>query len=837
MPVYLGSQKIKNVTTSFSTPGGGINTDDATLTSGAQLVSNITAYSQGKKITGTAAERTAASLSSSGNVVTVPSGFYSETVTKEIAKQALPTPTVSINDTGLVTAAVSLGSAGYVDASNTSKTMQLETQSSGTFTPTTSEQVIVPARKYTTGPVIMGAISTEEKTITSNGTYTPTDGSYFSSVFVNIPSEGWTTQKKTATPSLTEQTITPDDGYDGLSEVTVKAISVQDKIITPTTTQQTIIPDSGYNGLASVTINAINNQSKTITPNENAQTVKPDTGYQGLSQVTVQAISLQNKEVEPATIVQTIQPDTGYTGLKSVTINAIDVSEKTISSNGTYSPADGTYYSKITVNVPKEDYSSQEKTVSPSTVSQIITPDAGYDGLSKVTVSAATLQDKIVTPTTSKQTVSADSGYYGLGSVDVGAISTETKTVTANGTYSPTSGKYFSSVTVNVPSDTFTTQTKTVAPSTSEQTVTPDTGYNGLSKVTVSAIKNQSKTVSPKTTAQTVSPDSGYNGLSSVTINAATLQSKTVSPSTTSQSISADSGYYGLSGVTVNAASLQSKIISPATEAQEVTADSDYFGLEKVTIEAAALQSKTVSPSTSSQTVYADTGYYGLNGVTVGAMNLTTATIVPTTSQQTANAESAGYDGFSQVVIGAIKTETKEITANGTYTPSSSSRYFSSVTVNVDTTPNLQSKSATPSESSQTIKADSSYDGLSSVTVGAISSTYIGSGITQKSATTYTPTTSNQIIAAGQYLSGAQTIAGDSDLVASNIKSGVSIFNVTGTYTSDATAAASNIESGKTAYVSGAKITGTMEIQSYYSGTTAPTSSIGVDGDIYFMTE
>jgi hypothetical protein len=78
---------------------------------------------------------------------------------------------------------------------------------------------------------------------------------------------------------------------------------------------------------------------------------------------------------------------------------------------------------------------------------------------------------------------------------------------------------------------------------------------------------------------------------------------------------------------------------------------------------------------------------------------------------------------------------------------------------------------------------------------------------------------------------------GDSDLIASNIKSGVSIFNVTGTYTSDATAAASNIESGKTAYVSGTKVTGTMEIQSYYSGTTAPTSSIGVDGDIYFMTE
>lgn len=54
--------------------------------------------------------------------------------------------------------------------------------------------------------------------------------------------------------------------------------------------------------------------------------------------------------------------------------------------------------------------------------------------------------------------------------------------------------------------------------------------------------------------------------------------------------------------------------------------------------------------------------------------------------------------------------------------------------------------------------------------------------IESKAAATYTPGTSAQTIAAGQYLSGAQTIAGDSNLTAANIKSGVSIFGVTGTY-------------------------------------------------------
>lgn len=94
----------------------------------------------------------------------------------------------------------------------------------------------------------------------------------------------------------------------------------------------------------------------------------------------------------------------------------------------------------------------------------------------------------------------------------------------------------------------------------------------------------------------------------------------------------------------------------------------------------------------------------------------------------------------------------------------------------------LQSKTVSPSESAQTIKADNGYDGLSQVTVNAVSKTYVRSGVTKKSAATYTPGTSNQTIAANQYLNGAQTIKGDANLVAGNIKSGVSIFGVAGTY-------------------------------------------------------
>ncbi|MCX4248938.1 MAG: hypothetical protein OSJ65_04155 [Bacilli bacterium] len=98
---------------------------------------------------------------------------------------------------------------------------------------------------------------------------------------------------------------------------------------------------------------------------------------------------------------------------------------------------------------------------------------------------------------------------------------------------------------------------------------------------------------------------------------------------------------------------------------------------------------------------------------------------------------------------------------------------------------------------------------LSGYTAYVKGNTITGS-IPSKGATTYTPGTSNQTIASGQYLSGVQTMKGDSNLVAANIAKGKSIFGISGTYTSDANAVAGNILSGKTAYVNGSKITGTI---------------------------
>ena len=199
------------------------------------------------------------------------------------------------------------------------------------------------------------------------------------------------------------------------------------------------------------------------------------------------------------------------------------------------------------------------------------------------------------------------------------------------------------------------------------------------------------------------------------------------------------------------------------------------------------LQSKTVTPSENTQTVNPDSSYDALSSVTVGAISNTyigssvtkksAATYTPGTSDQ--NIASGQYlngtqtiKGDSNLTAANIKSGVKIFNVTGSYAGSSSG----------GNTPNLQTKTVTPSESTQTVSPDSGYDGLSKVTVNAISSTYIGSDVTKKSAATYIPKTTNQSIASGQYLSGTQTIKGDANLVAGNIKSGVSIFGVTGTY-------------------------------------------------------
>lgn len=203
----------------------------------------------------------------------------------------------------------------------------------------------------------------------------------------------------------------------------------------------------------------------------------------------------------------------------------------------------------------------------------------------------------------------------------------------------------------------------------------------------------------------------------------------------------------------------------------------------------------------------------------------------------------------------------KSITANGTGIDVAS---YATVDVNVSSgTPTLQTKSVsyTPTESSQsqTVTADSGYDGLSSVdiSVGAISSTYVGSGITRRSSTDLTASGATVTVPAGYYSSQANKSVASGTAGTPTASKGTvsnhsvsvtpSVTNTTG-YISGGTKTGTAVTVSASELVSGTKTvttTGTSDVTNYasvnvdisfstiYSGTSDPSSSLGVNGDIY----
>lgn len=148
----------------------------------------------------------------------------------------------------------------------------------------------------------------------------------------------------------------------------------------------------------------------------------------------------------------------------------------------------------------------------------------------------------------------------------------------------------------------------------------------------------------------------------------------------------------------------------------------------------AKLQSKTVKSTTSKQTVSPDSGYDGFSSVTVSPIKLQSKPVSPLTTTVKVFPDT-GYDGLSQVTVKKM---------------------------------DLVSKTVTPTNEVQTVQPGAGYDGLSSVVVNA--APLETKNITQIG--TFTPSSGK--------VGFSQVTVNDSNLVAANIKKGVSIFGVTG---------------------------------------------------------
>ena len=536
-------------------------------------------------------------------------------------------------------------------------------------------------------------------------------------------------QTKSVSPSESSQNVTPDSGYDGLSKVTVRAIQTETKTVT---SNGTVTPSSGKY-LKQVTVNVPTSGIDTSDATAMASDIAEGaTAYVKGEKVT--------GTIQKASTVYNL----GVPEVQAAKINDTRIRLEMPTLSGPYIVDRGV---TVRVGVNSDEISNVLGDATPGDVAsgKTFSAGGGFTMVGTATASTPSLQEKSVAPTESSQNVTPDAGYDGLSRVTVGAIQTETKTVTANGTVTPSSGKYLKQVTVNVPSSGIDTSDATA---TAGKILKGATAYVKGEKVTgtIEYYPNGSitsrgyTTTSAENVSVTTIQSKKYLDIKSPTITdpVAFLAKSKVSCGTLLSNLGDATAADVAEGKTfTSAAGLKvtgTHVCSGGLDTSDATATANdiakdktaYVNGEKVTGTVTEVASSSRSILTTSDMVLETVN--SKKYVKLGNVTRLADMLFREAAELYVRVEASHFGNATaeDVLEGKTFTSTAGIKVTGTAKAS---------------VPTLQAKTVTPSSAEQTVTPDSSYDGLSSVTV-----------------------------------------EGDTNLVAENIKRGVSIFGVVGSF-------------------------------------------------------